>query len=155
MTQAPNLRQHMRGLYLITDDTSLDSAKLDQIETMVKAGLPVLQYRCKSISPGKSFVEAGKLVEICRTGNTLLIINDDLELSRAVEAHGVHLGEHDKPIDAARRYLGNASIIGKSCYSSIENAQAAVAAGADYVAFGSFFFIAHQAHGKYGTLGTP
>jgi thiamine-phosphate pyrophosphorylase len=51
----------------------------------------------------------------------------------------VHLGRDDAPIAQARRRLGRASIIGASCYDSLQRAAAAVEQGADYIAFGSFF----------------
>ena len=68
-----------------------------------------------------------------------LIINDDVRLAKAVGAAGVHLGEDDGDIAAARALLGTEAIIGSSCYDQLALAEAAVAAGADYVAFGAFF----------------
>ena len=53
--------------------------------------------------------------------------------------NGVHLGESDGSVAAAREILGPERIIGISCYDRFELAEAAVAAGADYVAFGSFY----------------
>ena len=58
--------------------------------------------------------------------------------ARALEAEGVHLGELDAGPHEARRLLGPARIIGVSCYDSLERAEAATAAGADYLAFGAF-----------------
>ena len=60
-------------------------------------------------------------------------------LPRQVGAAGVHLGEDDGDIAAARALLGPQAIIGASCYDELERAQRAVAAGASYVAFGAFF----------------
>jgi Thiamine monophosphate synthase len=60
-------------------------------------------------------------------------------LAYAVDADGVHLGRDDASIANARRQLGPAAIIGASCYDSLERAGEAVEAGADYIAFGSFY----------------
>ena len=74
-----------------------------------------------------------------RAAGRSLIVNDDAALAAAVGADGVHLGEDDGSIAAARELLGPDRIIGVSCYDDFERARAGVAAGADYVAFGSFF----------------
>ena len=68
-----------------------------------------------------------------------LIINDDAQLAASVEADGVHLGASDASLQSARAVLGPQKIIGVSCYNRPSQAKAAVAAGADYVAFGAFF----------------
>jgi thiamine-phosphate pyrophosphorylase len=60
-------------------------------------------------------------------------------LAVAVEADGVHLGEHDAALSAARSQVGPGRIIGVSCYDDFARAERAVAAGADYIAFGAFF----------------
>jgi thiamine-phosphate pyrophosphorylase len=67
-----------------------------------------------------------------------LIINDDVELALAVDADGAHLGRDDGDFSTARKKL-KGKILGASCYDRLDLAQAAVAAGADYVAFGSVF----------------
>ena len=68
-----------------------------------------------------------------------LIVNDDVALAAAIGAAGVHLGEEDGDIAAARAQLGAQAIIGASCYDAHARAERAVAAGASYVAFGAFF----------------
>src|SRR5690606_41822364 len=68
-----------------------------------------------------------------------LIINDDPALAAECGAGGVHLGEDDGDVDAARELLGAEAIIGASCYDDIGRAARMAAAGADYVAFGAFF----------------
>jgi thiamine-phosphate pyrophosphorylase len=68
-----------------------------------------------------------------------LIINDHLDLALAVNAAGLHLGGDDGDIAAARAQLGPEKLLGVSCYDRLELARNAVAAGADHIAFGSFF----------------
>jgi len=62
-----------------------------------------------------------------------------VQLALAAGASGVHLGEDDGDIAAARAVLGPTAIIGVSCYDSAERARQLAAAGADYLAFGAFF----------------
>jgi thiamine-phosphate pyrophosphorylase len=66
------------------------------------------------------------------------IVNDDVELAAQVHADGVHLGREDLTISGARARLGRSILIGASCYADLARADAAEA-GADYLAFGSFF----------------
>ena len=82
---------------------------------------------------------AQHLRQLTQKHQSLLIINDDIELARAVDADGVHLGKEDCGIDEARIRLGAGKIVGASCYDDYANAVEAVANGADYIAFGSFF----------------
>ncbi|HSR65937.1 MAG TPA: thiamine phosphate synthase, partial [Xanthomonadaceae bacterium] len=76
---------------------------------------------------------------LCADAGVAFIVNDDVELARATDADGVHLGEHDARPDAARARLGPDAIIGGSCYADLDRAEAAARAGASYVAFGAFF----------------
>ena len=69
----------------------------------------------------------------------LLIINDDVELAQFCEADGVHLGREDGALESARQKLGADALLGASCYQDANLAVQAAAAGADYVAFGSFY----------------
>jgi thiamine-phosphate pyrophosphorylase len=75
---------------------------------------------------------------LCRAHGVPLIVNDDLELALAVDAAGVHLGRDDGALALARARL-HGRLLGASCYDRPEVARRAVAAGADYVAFGSVF----------------
>jgi thiamine-phosphate pyrophosphorylase len=69
----------------------------------------------------------------------LYIVNDDPVLAAAVGADGVHVGADDASIVAARELVGPDRLIGVSCYDDFTRAEYAVRAGADYVAFGSFY----------------
>ncbi len=79
------------------------------------------------------------LLAICRRFGVPMIVNDDVELAATIGADGVHLGEHDGDVGAARTRLGPSAIIGVSCYDSLDRARQLAGAGADYLAFGAFF----------------
>jgi thiamine-phosphate pyrophosphorylase len=80
--------------------------------------------------------EIGKL---CRARGVLFIVNDDATLAREVDADGVHIGEDDGAIAQARSRLADDRVVGVSCYDDLARARALAGAGADYIAFGSFF----------------
>ncbi len=127
------------GLYAVTPelaDTDLLSRK---VEAAVRGGARIVQYRNKTASQSLRLGQLERLVPICRLGGASLIVNDDAEMANEVGADGVHLGREDAGIAAARRILGPGGWVGISCYDELQRARDAVTAGADYVAFGSFF----------------
>lgn len=127
-----------RGLYLVTPDEP-DCERLLARAAPLLAEAACLQYRNKSAGPDVRLQQARALRALCARNGVPLIINDDVELAAAVEADGVHLGEHDAAIGDARMRLGAAAIIGVSCYDDLARARHAANAGADYLAFGAFF----------------
>ena len=128
----------IRGVYAITDPGSGPRLARD-VERALAGGAAVVQYRDKSSGPQRRRGEAEDLRRLCKDYGALFIVNDDAELAAAVDADGVHLGEDDTALGAARLRLGANAIIGASCYNSLERADRALAAGADYLAFGSFY----------------
>lgn len=133
------LHAHLRGLYAITPDWSDSKRLLAVTETILAAGCRLLQYRNKTTSDCHRQEQAVALRGLTRRFGALLIINDDVALADFCEADGVHLGEDDGELTQARARLGAGRILGASCYQTPALAEKAVRAGADYVAFGSFF----------------
>ncbi|MBF0219999.1 MAG: thiamine phosphate synthase [Gammaproteobacteria bacterium] len=133
-------RWQQGGLYAITDATLTPAATLcEQVAAVLNGGAVMIQYRDKETPTPQRRQQAAALVKLCEARQTPLIINDDLELAAAVGAAGVHLGRDDSDIATARARLGADAIIGVSCYNRLDLAVAAAAAGADYLAFGSFY----------------
>lgn len=127
------------GLYAITRETDASARLLSEVEAALRGGAAVVQYRDKSSDVARQHEQASELLALCRRYRVPLIINDSLRLADLVGADGVHLGGVDGSVREARIVLGADKIIGVSCYQSLDLALAAQAAGADYVAFGSFF----------------
>ncbi len=127
------------GLYAITPETTDTGRLLIQVEAALMGGVAAVQYRDKSDDVARRHEQACELVALCRRFGVPLIVNDDLRLADLADADGVHLGRDDASLREARIILGRDKFIGASCYQNLELAQAAQAAGADYVAFGSFF----------------
>ena len=138
MTALPPSIRTARGLYLITPEER-DTACLLARVAAVLPHATWLQYRQKDPDAGLRHAQAAALQALCARANVPLIINDDVALAEAVGAAGVHLGEDDGDLAAARSRLGVHAIVGASCYDDAALAERAVAAGASYVAFGAFF----------------
>jgi thiamine-phosphate pyrophosphorylase len=133
------LRPAIAGLYALTPDLLDTDVLAERVAAAISGGATAIQYRNKVASPPLQRAQALLLRDLCSSANAIFIVNDDVDLAYAVDADGVHLGREDAPLARARRRLGRTAIIGASCYDSLERAAAAVAAGADYIAFGSFF----------------
>lgn len=129
--------ERMRGLYAITPDDPDTARLLTAVDAALAGGCRWLQYRDKVSQPSLRRQRAEALAARCRRHGAALIINDDVDLARAVAADGVHLGRDDGDLAAARAILGPGKILGASCYDDFEAARRAAAAGADYVAFGA------------------
>jgi len=132
----------MAGLYAITPDCADGEILLAKVRAALQfahlGGWAALQYRNKAAAPAQRAVEARALRALCRARGVPFIVNDDVELALASGADGVHLGRDDGALGAARRRLGD-RLLGASCYDRLDVARTALAAGADYVAFGSVY----------------
>lgn len=129
----------VRGLYVIADTATLSPSRLpDAVDRAIRGGAALVQYRSKAATSGGE-AQARALLGVCRSHGVPLIINDDVLLARRIGADGVHLGRSDESIATARETLGPGALIGASCYNEFPRALTARGAGADYVAFGSFF----------------
>lgn len=130
----------MQGLYVITHHADKPQETLLQdVDDALLGGACVVQYRDKQSAREEKQRNALALASLCRERGALFIVNDDVELAQQTHADGVHLGEQDATLMAARAYLGPAKVIGVSCYGDIANARQAQSQGADYVAFGRFY----------------
>ena len=120
----------LRGLYAITPE----GVDPDKVRLALEGGMALLQYRNKA----RDRSHAKAVVALAKRYSVPVIINDDLDLALELGAEGAHLGRDDGNLNAARRKL-KGRLLGASCYNDARLARAAVAEGADYVAFGSVF----------------
>ncbi len=110
---------------------------LDILDACLAVGVGIIQYREKDLSGRELFEQAQAFRERCRQADALLIINDRVDVALAVEADGVHLGQEDLPLAAARQ-LAPDLILGASSHN-LDEALEAQAAGASYVNIGPIF----------------
>ncbi len=129
----------LKGLYAITPDNQCDALLVRQVRLSLEGGVNWVQYRDKGNDSARRLRQASQLRALTRAFGAGLIINDDIALALACAADGVHLGEHDSAIQAARQQLGPQAIIGASCYNDLTRAQQMADAGASYLAFGAIY----------------
>lgn len=124
-------------LYLITP-SPFTADTLADVAAALAIGVDWLQFRGKGLSDNQARRYAQELRALCHQHQTLLFINDRIDLALDVDADGVHLGQRDGDMVEAKRRLGHRKL-GVTCHGDIELARQAVAHGADYVAFGRCF----------------
>jgi thiamine-phosphate pyrophosphorylase len=132
-------KQAISGLYAVTPDVADTAALISKAESVFEGGARWMQYRNKTANQALRHEQALALKRLCGKYNALLIVNDDVDLAREIAADGVHVGGDDLTVAAARKKMGDAAIIGVSCYDDFSRARLAEEQGADYVAFGSFY----------------
>jgi thiamine-phosphate pyrophosphorylase len=118
-------------------------------ELMLAAGAKILQLRLKD-TPGREFLLAARAIAPrCRSRGAIFIVNDRVDIALLAEADGVHLGQTDLPLAAAREIIGANKIIGISTHD-VAMARAAEAGGADYIGFGPVYpgGLKHTAAGR-------
>ncbi|MEQ3725206.1 thiamine phosphate synthase [Alcanivorax sp.] len=131
---------NIHGLYAITDPAlTPDERLLPAAEAALRGGARLLQYRDKTARPAQREYRAAQLRALCHRYGALFIVNDDPALAARVDADGVHIGQSDGAISAARDQLGDTRIIGVTCHGDLALAARAAEAGADYLAMGRFF----------------
>ena len=129
----------LRGVYLLTPDEPDTGRLLARLAPLLAERPALLQYRNKAASPALRREQARALLADCGRYAVPLVLNDDWHLAADLGAAGAHLGSDDGDLKAARAALGQAAILGASCYDAIDRAQFAAAAGASYLAFGACF----------------
>lgn len=97
------------------------------------------QFRVKGLDQHTAARIAEPLQALCATRDVAFIVNDSIALAKRLKADGVHLGQGDGSVREAREALGREAQVGVTCHASRHLAMEAGEAGADYVAFGSFF----------------
>jgi len=124
-------------LYAIVDPLDTGRDPIDLARAMLAGGARTLQLRLKD-APARIVLDVARaIVPLARAVGALLIVNDRLDVARAARADGVHLGQDDLPLDAARRIAGDL-LVGISTHDPAQ-ARAAAAGGADYLGVGPMY----------------
>lgn len=127
------------ALHVLTDRAwSRGRGTLEVAEAALIGGATVIQLRDKDASTRTLIEEGLALRELTRAYNALLIVNDRVDVALAVDADGAHVGQDDMPGELARKLLGPDRILGISA-GNMDEAMAAVAAGADYLGVGPIY----------------
>ena len=140
-------------LYAITDRTWLKEGEslCEAVRKAIEGGASVIQLREKVLVGDELKQLASNVQKVCNQYNVPLIINDDVELAKEIEADGVHIGQNDMDIQSARKILGKDKIIGVTA-KTIEQATHAQSNGADYLGSGAVFGSSTKLDAKPMTL---
>lgn len=157
-------------LYLISPPqiADVDAFARELDSALAVGGVGAFQLRLKQVAApkeGRLTIDAAddalilaacaKLVPICQQHEVAFILNDRTDLVVQTGADGVHLGQEDGSVAAARMLLGDDHVIGATCHASRHLAMEAGEAGADYVAFGAFFPTTSKTPEALEHWGTP
>lgn len=131
-------RESMR-LYVVTDRSWLHGKSLEsQVELILQQGATFLQLREKEL-PFEDFVQEARVIKkLTDRYHIPFVINDNIDVALAVDADGVHVGQHDLNAKQVREKLGCGKIIGVSA-ATVEEAVTAQENGADYLGIGAVF----------------
>lgn len=124
--------------YPITDVRLSGLSHAEQVERLAAGGATLIQLREKTASPREFYTAALEAMNVARSLNVLIIINDRVDIAIAVNADGVHVGQEDVPPDHARRLLGESRIVGFSTHG-LKQAVEADGLPIDYIAIGPVF----------------
>jgi thiamine-phosphate pyrophosphorylase len=129
-----------RFIYLISPNKIINCNFYNELEQVLKTKkVSYFQLRLKKVNDKNQFSIGKKIKKICKKYKVKFLINDNPMLAKKLKADGCHLGQKDMNILKARKILKN-KIIGITCHNSINLAQKAIIDGADYLAFGAFYF---------------
>jgi thiamine-phosphate pyrophosphorylase len=128
---------------LLTAEHPADIIRLTR--ACCEGGADCIQLRVKNMPDDELFACAVELVGICRDANVLSIINDRIDIAVAAASDGVHLGQNDMPLNAARKIASSPMIFGTSTHN-LDELNAAIETGADYVGIGPAFISTTKPH---------
>lgn len=127
------------SLYLVTDSEICPEGRfLETVEAAIQGGVTMVQLREKKLSSRAFYQEALALKKLTDAYHIPLIINDRLDIMLAADAAGLHIGQSDLPAEVVRQIMGRDKILGLSA-RTVEQAEAARKAGADYLGVGAVF----------------
>jgi thiamine-phosphate pyrophosphorylase len=105
---------------------------------LLDCGVRIMQLRLKELGSRDFLAAAREITKLCRQRGAMLIVNDRGDIAKLADADGVHVGQEDLPLEAARKIVGQDRIVGVSTHS-MEQARAADVGGADYIGFGAIY----------------
>lgn len=142
------MKQRLK-VYFIMGSVNCKKPPLEVLTEAIDGGITLFQFREKgsgALVGEQKYEFAKQLQAICQKRGIPFIVNDDIELALAIDADGVHIGQDDEDARIVREKIGD-KILGVSAHN-LEEAQAAVAAGADYIGVGPIYPTKSKADAK-------
>jgi thiamine-phosphate pyrophosphorylase len=133
-----NVNIQLPKVYPITDTAVSGLSHCEQVKRLIAGGAALIQLRDKRAPSRVFYSDAQAALQIARSAGVKLIINDRVDIALALRADGVHLGQDDMPVEAARRLIGDQAVIGFSTHN-LEQIREALSFPIDYLAFGPVF----------------
>jgi thiamine-phosphate pyrophosphorylase len=133
------MKQRLK-VYFIMGSVNCKKQPFEVLTEAIDGGITLFQFREKgsgAFAGEQKYEFAKQLQAICQKRGIPFIVNDDVELALAIDADGVHIGQDDEDARVVREKIGD-KILGVSAHN-LEEAQAAVAAGADYIGVGPIY----------------
>jgi len=125
-------------IYPLTDAHLSGLSHAEQVKRLLAGGASLIQIREKDLPSKAFYADAVEAVQLAQAGGARVIMNDRVDIALALRADGVHLGQSDLPVEAARRLLGDRAVIGYSTHN-LDQVRAALRLPIDYLAFGPIF----------------
>ena len=132
------MRLTLPKIYPITDRQLSGLSHAEQVQRLINGGATFVQLREKYLPPIDFLRDAEAASKVAGNNRVTLIINDRVDIAMAISARGVHLGQDDMPVEAARRLVQDDTLIGFSTHTQ-QQMETAVRLPIDYVAFGPVF----------------
>jgi thiamine-phosphate pyrophosphorylase len=132
-------------LYVILDAALVTIPETECAERLAAAGVRLLQYRNKRASAREMFESSKRLASLLIPKGVTFVVNDRADVATAAEASGVHVGQEDLRVEAARAVIGEGKLLGISTHN-VEQFKDAAATSADYVAVGPVFSTSTKAN---------
>lgn len=123
-------------VYLCTDARKRQGDLPEFLDTVLAAGVDIVQLRDKGMEAGEELEHLQVFAEACARHGRLLAVNDRADVAHAARADVLHLGQGDLPVPAARAILGDDVLIGRSTHAEAEADAAAAQPGVDYFCTG-------------------
>jgi len=119
-------------------DTAAGHEPVALARMLLEAGATAMQLRLKDIGSRDFLAAARAIATLCHERGAILIVNDRADIAKLADADGVHVGQEDLPLAAARQIIGAGKIVGVSTHT-VDQAVAAEKDGADYIGFGAIY----------------
>lgn len=139
------MRLVLPRLYVILDAALLTVPETECAQELADAGVRLLQYRNKSASSRELYDSSKKLSSVLLPRGVSFLVNDRADVAFLAGASGVHVGQEDLGVEAARAVIGAQKLVGVSTHN-LEQFQRAAATSADYVAVGPVFSTSTKAN---------
>jgi thiamine-phosphate diphosphorylase len=139
------MRLVLPRLYVILDAALVTIPETECAERLAASGVRLLQYRNKRASARELFESSKRLSSLLIPKGVTFVVNDRADVAAAAEASGVHVGQEDLRVEAARSVIGEGKLVGISTHN-VEQFKDAAATSADYVAVGPVFSTSTKAN---------